>query len=253
MKKGYREGLVVGAVTLLMMASSIFASELDKRIELAAKNSYVFMTYLKGDDIRVQSQDGVVTLTGSVSEESHLSLAADTVADLPGVKSVDNRLELKGDIPEKNSDAWIRSKIRTMLMLHRSLDGAHTEIEVKEGRVILRGQVGTLAEKDLTTEYVKDVAGVKEVVNEMTLAEAPMKERRSVEQFIDDASIYSQVKLALLFHRGPSPFAAKIVVKKGVVTVTGKAKNAAEIALVSKRIEDVQGVIEIHNRMTIER
>ena len=252
MKKEFREWLVAGAVTLVMMAGPIFASELDKRIESAAKNSYVFMTYLKGDDIRVQSQDGVVTLTGSVSEESHLSLAADTVADLPGVKSVDNRLELKVDIPEKDSDAWIQSKIKTMLMLHRNLDGARTEVEVKEGRVILRGQVGTRAEKDLTTEYVKDVEGVKGVDNEMTLANAPMKKHRTVGQFIDDSSIYSQVKLALLFHRGPSPFVTKIAVVKGVVTVTGKAKNAAEIELVSKRIEDVHGVVRIHNRMTIE-
>ena len=252
MKKGFRETLAMGALALLMMTGSVLASELDKRIESAAKNSYVFITYLKGDDIRIQSQDGVVTLTGTVSEEAHLSLAADTVADLPGVKSVDNRLELKGDIPEKNSDAWIHLKIKTMLMLHRNLDGAHTEVEVKEGRVILRGQVGTQAEKDLTTEYVKDVEGVKEVVNEMTLAKAPVKKHRTVGQFIDDSSIYSQVKLALLFHRGPGPFTTKISVKKGVVTVTGKAKTESEIALVTKRIEDVHGVVRIHNRMTIE-
>lgn len=252
MKKGFRETLVMGALAVSMMTSSGLASELDKRIESAAKNSYVFITYLKSDDIRIQSRDGVVTLTGTVSEESHLSLAADTVADLPGVKSVDSRLELKGDIPEKNSDAWIHVKIKTMLMLHRNLDGAHIEVEVKEGRVILRGQVGTPAEKDLTTEYVKDVEGVKDVDNEMTLANAPLKKHRTVGQFIDDSSIYSQVKLALLFHRGPSPFGTKISVKKGVVTVTGKARSAAEIELVSKRIEDVHGVIRIHNLMTIE-
>ncbi|MDP2971226.1 MAG: BON domain-containing protein [Deltaproteobacteria bacterium] len=35
----------------------------------------MFKTYLKGDDIKIESKDGVVTLTGSVSEESHKSLA----------------------------------------------------------------------------------------------------------------------------------------------------------------------------------
>ena len=38
----------------------------------------------------------------------------------------------------------------------------------------------------------------------------------------------------------------------GVVTVSGKAKNAAEKELVSKRIEDIHGVQRIHNRMIIE-
>ena len=63
---------------------------MDNRIESSAKNSYVFKTYLQADDIKVQSEDGTVTLTGTVSEESHKSLAEETVADLPGVKSVDN-------------------------------------------------------------------------------------------------------------------------------------------------------------------
>jgi len=58
--------------------------------------------------------------------------------------------------------------------------------------------------------------------------------------------------MALLFHRGTNPFRAEITVKRGVVTVTGKALNAAEKELVSKRIEDIPGVIRIHNRMTIE-
>jgi hyperosmotically inducible protein len=252
MKTRYRETLVMGAVALLMMAGSLFASELDKRIESTAKESYVFKTYLKGDDIQIHSQDGVVTLTGTVSEESHLSLAADTVADLPGVKSVDNRLEVKGGIPEKNSDAWIHMKVRTMLMLHRNLDGANTEVAVKDGQVILQGEVGSRAEKDLTTEYVKDVEGVKDVANEMTVAKAPKNRHRTVGEFIDDSSIKAQIKLVLLLHRGTNPFRTEITVKQGVVTVTGKAKNAAEIELVSKRIEDIHGVIRIHNRMIIE-
>ena len=62
----------------------------------------MFKTYLKGDDIKIESKDGVVTLTGSVSEESHKSLAQETVASLPGVKSVDNRLEVKGERPLRN-------------------------------------------------------------------------------------------------------------------------------------------------------
>jgi hyperosmotically inducible periplasmic protein len=254
MKIKYLGSLALAAVAVLMMTNSVFASEseMDKRIESTAKKSYVFNTYLKGDDIQIHSQDGVVTLTGTVSEESHLSLAADTVADLPGVKSVDNRLEVKGGILEKNSDAWIHAKIKTMLMLHRNLDAANTEVEVKDRQVVLRGEVGTQAEKELTSEYVKDVEGVKDVDNRMTVAKAPKKKLRTIGEFIDDSSIYSQIKLALFFHRGTNAFETKISVKNGVVNVTGKARNAAEIALVTKRIEDIHGVKSITNRMTIE-
>jgi len=252
MKKKHRELLIMGVVALLMIAGFLFASEMDKKIEATAKDSYVFKTYLQGDDIQIHSQDGVVTLTGSVSDESHLSLAADTVANLPGVKSVDNRLEVTGGIPEKYSDSWIHMKLKTMLMLHRNLRGANVEIVVKDGLVTLRGEVGNQAEKELATEYVRDVDGVKDVDNEMTVVIAPHEKLKSVGEFIDDASIKSQIKFALFFHRGTSPFRTEITVNRGVVTVTGTAKNAAEKELVSKRIEDIHGVKEIHNRMIIE-
>ncbi|MGZ8948786.1 MAG: BON domain-containing protein, partial [Candidatus Aminicenantales bacterium] len=90
------------------------------------------------------------------------------------------------------------------------------------------------------------------VDNEMTMAKTPHGDRRSVGEFIDDASIKSQIKLALLFHRGTNVFRADISVEKGVVTVSGKAKNAAEKELVTKRIEDIHGVKKIDNRMIIE-
>jgi len=252
MKTTYRVTVMMRAVALLLMTGSLFASETDKRIESTAKESYVFKTYLKGEDIQVHSQDGVVTLTGTVSEETHLTLAAETVASLPGVKSVENRLEIKDGIPKINSDAWIHMKIKTMLMLHRKLDGANTGVEVKDGRVILRGEVNNQAEKELTAEYVKDVEGVKDVDNKMTVRKAPAKVRQTLGEYIDDASIYAQIKLALLLHRGPSPFETEIIVKDGVVTVKGKAKNAAEIELVGKRIGDIPGVIRIHNYMIVE-
>lgn len=193
MKKRYRESLALAAMTLVMMAGSLIAAEaeMDKRIESAAKESYVFKTYFKGDDIHVRSQDGVVTLAGTVSEESHLSLAADTVADLPGVKSVDNRLEVKGGTPEKNSDAWIHTKIKMMLKLHRNLDAANTEVEVKEGRVTLRGEAGTQAEKELTTENVRDVEGVKDVDNMMTVEGCPGKRSSHIHGYEDKGPIRS--------------------------------------------------------------
>jgi osmotically-inducible protein OsmY len=252
MKKKYQKTLMMGVAALLMITGSLFASETDKRIESTARDSYVFKTYLKGDDIQIQSQDGVVTLTGTVAEEPHLFLAADTVADLPGVKSVDNRLEVIGGIPEKSSDAWIRMRVKTMLMLHSNLDGANTEVDVKDGLVTLHGEVSSQAEKGLTAEYVKDVEGVKDVDNKMTVATAPKTKHRTVGEFIDDSSIKSQIKLALLFHRGTNPFRADISVKRGVVTVSGKAKSAAEKELVSKRIADIHGVKRIDNRMIIE-
>ena len=77
---------------MLITSTPLRAADTDSRIESSAAKSYVFKTYLKDDSIKTDSKDGVVTLTGTVADASHKSLAEDTVASLPGVKSVDNQL-----------------------------------------------------------------------------------------------------------------------------------------------------------------
>ena len=242
---------MVAVVALLMITVPVHASKMDSSIESSAKQSYVFKTYLKADDIKIQSMDGVVTLTGTVSEESHKSLAQETVAGLPDVKSVDNRLEVKRERPAENSDAWLMMKVKTTLLFHRSVSGSKTEVNVKDGIVTLQGEATSQAQKDLTTEYAKDVEGVKDVKNEMTVTKTS-KKTRTVGEKIDDASITAQVKMTLLYHRSTSALNTSVTTKKGEVILRGKAKNAAEKDLATKFANDVNGVKGVKNRMTIE-
>jgi len=242
---------LVIAVAVLAISMPVRASDTDNRIESSAKQSYVFKTYLTGDDIKVQSKEGIVTLTGVVLEESHKSLAQETVAGLPGVKSVDNRLEVKGGPPTRNSDAWLKTKVKSTLLFHRSVSAGKTEVDVKDGVVVLRGDAASQAQKELTTEYAKDIEGVKEVHNEMTVTKAPEKARTAGEK-IDDASITAQVKMTLLYHRSTSALNTKVETKGGVVTLFGKANNAAEVNLATKLVNDVNGVKSVNNRMVIK-
>lgn len=252
MKAIYYVALMVAAVVLLVTSMPAYATKMDDRIESSAKKSYVFKTYLKDDDIKIQSKGGVVSLTGTVSEEFHKSLAQETVAGLPGVKSVDNRLEVKGERPAEKSDAWITTKVKTTLLFHKSVSVV-TEVNTKDGIVTLKGDADNQAQKDLTTEYAKDVDGVKDVKNEMTVSKTTKKKPQTTGGKIDDASITAQVKMTLLYHRSTSALNTSVTTKKGVVTLSGKAKNAAEKELAAKFAKDVKGVKSVKNQMTIEK
>jgi hyperosmotically inducible protein len=251
MKAIYSLSLTVAAVLLLALSMPVHASNMDSRIESTARKSHVFKTYLQSDDIKIESREGVVTLTGTVTEEFHKSLAQETVADLPGVKLVDNQLVLKEAAPPENSDAWVMMKVKTALWLHHSLSGLKFEVVVNEGIVTLNGEATSEAQKELATAYAKDVQGVKDVKNEMTVSNTPGKMTRVVGK-IDDASITAQVKMTLLFHRSTSALSTKVETKGGVVTMYGKANNASEKDLVNKLVRDIQGVKRVNNRMTIE-
>jgi len=251
MKKIYPLALLVATGAMLVTNTSLAASQTDSRIESSAKKSYVFKTHLKDDSIKTVSKNGAVTLTGTVAESSHKSLAQDTVESLPGVKSVDNQLTVKGESPAEHSDGWVGAKVKTALLFHRNVRATKTDVNVKDGIVILSGEASSMAQKELTTSYAQDVEGVKEVKNQMTIATTPAKPVETVGEKIDDASITAQVKSSLVSHRSTSALKTKVATTDGVVTLTGVAKNAAEKSLVTKLVTDIDGVNSVINNMTI--
>ncbi|MFC1808563.1 BON domain-containing protein [Candidatus Omnitrophota bacterium] len=252
MKKFYSKMVLAVVAAVLITGISAFASETDDRISSSAKDSYVFKTFLKDDAIKVQSKDdGVVTLTGTVAERSHKQLAEKTVESLPGVKSVDNQLEIEGEPLDERSDEWIRVKVNYSLLFHRHVSALKTQVSVTDGIVTLRGEAENKAQKDLTLEYVKDIDGVEDVKNEMTVASAPNEPQQTMAEMIDDASITAQVKLALLWRRSTSAFQTGVETQNGVVTLSGIVSSAAGKDMATKVVEDVKGVEKVVNNLTV--
>jgi hyperosmotically inducible protein len=252
MKSTYSFALLLTAGTMLINTTSLRASDTDERIEAAAKKSYVFKTYLADDSIKTESKNGAVTLTGTVNEKSHKALAQDTVEGLPGVLSVDNQITVKGEEPAEHSDKWIGMKVKSALLFHRHVSATGTEVSVKDGVVSLHGEAANMAQKELTTEYARDIDNVKEVDNQMTIALTPATVAEMKEMQIDDASITAQVKSSLTSHRSTSAIKTHVHTLDGVVTVSGVARNAAEKSLVTKLANDIYGVSSVVNNMTIE-
>lgn len=239
------------AGTLFISAAPLYAAATDSRIESSAKASYVFKTYLKDDSIKVDSRDGVVTLTGSVAEASHKTLAENTVTSLPGVTSVNDQLTVVSTPPPEHSDAWITAKAKTALLFHRNVSASGTSVRTDDGIVTLTGVADSQAQKELTTEYVKDIDNVKSVNNEMSITAKPATPGPTVGDKIDDASITAEVKTTLLSHSSTSALHTSVSTTGGVVTLGGIAKNDAERSLVTKLASDINGVTSVINNMTI--
>jgi osmotically-inducible protein OsmY len=250
----------LNAKAMLMTCAGIFmvgvpmqATEQDSRIESSAKNSYNFKTYLKDDNIKVQSSAGMVTLTGTVARDYHKALAQETVAGLPGVKGVTNQLSVVGDQPSANSDAWITMKVKAVLAFHKNVSASATDVTTEKGVVTLSGKADSEAQKQLTGEYAKDVDGISGVRNNLVVAKPSGPAPRTLGEKVDDASITAQIKTTLLFRKSTHALATKVGTKNGVVSLHGEAKNAAEKDLVTKLAEDVHGVQRVKNMMTVKK
>ena len=111
---------------------------------------------------------------------------------------------INGEQPAEHSDAWITTKVKTALLFHRNVSGTGTTVYTKDGVVTLQGVANSMAQKELTTEYAKDIDNVKSVKNEMTIAKTPAAPDATVGDKIDDASITAQVKSSLLSHHSTS-------------------------------------------------
>jgi osmotically-inducible protein OsmY len=247
----YRLAFAAAAAAMFVSNAPVRASETDDRIELAFNNTYVSKTYLRNDAVKAEARNGVVTLTGQVSESSHKYLAQEAAADLPSVQRVDNRLIVKLEGTEK-SDTWIRAKVRSVLALHRNVDESRTEVDINDGVITLRGVATSEAQKELATAYTEDIQGVLRVTNVMTVAVASKPAERTAGEKMDDASITAQVKTALWIHRSTSSIKTRVEARAGKITLTGIAKNEAEKALVTKLVTDIRGVTSVKNEMTVE-
>jgi len=239
-------------ISSLLAASSVslFAnSETDRKIEDAAKASYNYRTLLE-DKVTVKANEGTVTLTGMVADNSLKSVAEDTVSSLPGVVRVENNITLDPALKE-HSDAWIAWKIRYQLLVRANVSNRDTKIYVKEGLVTLTGTATTGAEKELVGVYAAEIEGVKSVKNEIVVTPAP-GDAKTVAESIDDASITSQVKFALFSHKSTSALKTKVTTKDGIVVITGVAASDAEKSLAGKLAQSIRGVKSVNNEMTVK-
>ena len=237
--------LVLTVSPLALFASS----ETDRKIEDAAKASYNYRTVLE-DNVKVKVSDGVVTLTGVVQDKNDKALAADTVENLPGVTSVKNNITVTPTYPE-HSDAWMALKIRGRLLVKANVSAATTTVTAQDGVVTLGGTASNLAQKELTEVYAKEIDGVKSVTNNIAVSEKPAPDQ-TIGEKIDDASITTQVKFALLDHKSTSALKTKVTTTDGVIVITGEASSDAEKSLVTKLAEGIRGVKSVSNNMTVK-
>ena len=144
----------------------------DASVTAAVKSRLLWNDSTDGLDIGVDTMDGKVTLTGNATTRAEKDLATRLARRTDGVRSVDNRIEVKpsdGGVPsseqagEAIADSWITTKVKSSLLMSNDVDGLDLTVETKDGAVTLGGAASSAAERDLAVEIAKDIKGVKTV------------------------------------------------------------------------------------------
>lgn len=120
--------------------------------------------------IGVSVHHGIVTLTGSVDSWSEKHAAEDAAHRVAGVLDVANEIEIRPSWSGRRSDADIAEAVRGALTWNRFLPGQQILSTVADhGTVTLTGTVRTLAQRDIAERVIRNLAGVRYVVNQITI------------------------------------------------------------------------------------
>lgn len=133
---------------------------------------------------KVETNNGIVTLSGMVRSAAEKELAERYARDVEGVQSVDNRLTVASESGtseqtleqqrgpgsralDKVDDASITARVKAALAGDRATSMLQTQVETMDGAVTLTGTADNQAEKDLAERLAKGVKGVKSVDNQI--------------------------------------------------------------------------------------
>ena len=149
-------------------------SEADPKTWEKVRHELAMMPYISEFDfISFTLSGSEVILTGWTVRQTNRSDAYHAIKDVPGVETVINNIEI---LPLGSFDMQIRAGVRVALQRHLSRyfwgSGSDIKIVVKNGQVILLGNVTRKADFDLASIQSNTVPGVFKVFNMLRVQSA---------------------------------------------------------------------------------
>ena len=145
------------------------------------------------------------------------------------------------------SDTVIRAEINALWLANDADLILAIELEVVEGRVLLAGHVEKPEQRVEAVRLVWKVDGVKEVINEIRVAEG-----RGVDDYSRDSWIAAQLRGKILFDKEIASINYSIDSVAGIVYLMGIARDKAEHERVKAHARDVPYVKRVISHVILK-
>jgi osmotically-inducible protein OsmY len=204
----------------------------DHGITAAVERGLVFEKGVFPSRVDANTSEGIVTLSGAVSNLLAKERAVKIAESIRGVRAVIDRIAVT---PVARPDADIRKDILAALRQDPATESYRVSLSVDKSVATLSGTVGSYTEKQLAARTAKSVKGIKEIRNDLTI-------NYSVKR--TDLQIASDVKARLQWDIWINGELISSAVKDGKVTLTGTVGGALSK---SRAFEDawVSGVMSV--------
>lgn len=265
------------------------APESDTAITTTVQARFFGDSLVKSHDVDVDTDDGVVTLTGSVATEAERTQAAALAQKVQGVTRVQNNLKIEprevetaearsaeGDARPRDADmaargertdaemklpSWITMKVQAKYFADDVVKGRRINVDTSQnGAVTLEGEVESDAERRRAVELARATEGVVSVADRLRLvaAEAPAQrtEAREGARTDGDFSVsdpWLTAKIESKYFLDAEVKGRKIDVstESGIVTLTGEVASAAERRQALALARSTDGVKDVVDQLKV--
>jgi len=193
-------------------------------------------------DVGVEVDDGVVTLSGTVGSWGKRYAAAEAAHRVRGVLDIANDIAVKTPGTPGRTDTDIAGAVRNALVWDVFVPDTRIRSTVSNGVVTLEGDVDTWTQHDDAARTVRNLSGVREVVNLIEI-KAPR---------VDAAKVRKSIEEALERRAEREAKRVWFQVEDGNVKVSGTVRSWAERETVIGAARGTPGVRSVEDKLRIE-
>ncbi|CAG0984481.1 Osmotically-inducible protein Y [Phycisphaerales bacterium] len=193
-------------------------------------------------EVGVQVNQGVVALTGFVTNYGKRLAAAEAAHRVSGVLDVANDLEVKIPGLGRRTDAEIADSVRSSLRWDVFVPDEKIRTTVSKGWVTLEGEVDRWIQRLDAERTIQRLAGVVGVTNNITVKAT----------LIDPLRVRNAIEGALSRRAEREAHGIVVKVEDGVVRLNGPVRSWGERHAVEQAAGYAQGVRRVDSRLTVD-
>ena len=213
----------------------------DAQIQQDVLNELKWDTRVEPTDVGVEVHGGVVTLTGTVSSWAKKVAAEEAAHRVSGVLDVANDMIVKIASSIERDDTQIAAAVREALKWDVFVPDDRIQSTVTGGFVTLKGQVDTYAQRDDAARAVRNLSGVRGVLNQIGVTRAE----------VTPDIVRGAIQDALERHADRDAAKIQIDVQGGHVTLYGDVHSWTERKAVLGAVTGTRGVEDVLDHMRI--
>ena len=164
-------------VIVAAAALAIGCAQSDMGITTKVKTKLMADSTVKSTEIKVETKDKVVTLSGEVDNQAAKDQAVALARGTEGVSDVVDNISVKAPatasagttLGEKIDDAAITAAVKSKLLADSLVGGLKIDVDTRDGVVSLTGSVKSQADKDQALRLARETSGVKDVQDNLVV------------------------------------------------------------------------------------